>query len=600
MGGIKLYFLIAWFVLLSGLAAMLPMAWLGADSLEASSREYALRELRSGAGLLARAAPDLAKSDPGELALLLRRIAGDGGTRLTLTAPDGRVLADSDEEAGRMENHGNRPEMAAALAGSAGTDIRGSATMGVEYVYAAVPLAGGGALRASASLADVDARLEQWWRRALIGIILSLAALLGLSLLAAWALARPIEAAVAGAERFAKGDLRYRLPPTGSAEMRRLNASLDAMAEELDSRFRLISRQRGEMRALFEGMSEGVLAIDPEGRIMLLNAAARGLLEISSDIEGREIETVLRHPDLLDLFKLATGSEAPVERELRLPTGRGDERLVFAHASRIIFADADGGILAVLRDVTRLTRLEIMRKDFIANVSHELRTPVTAIQSCLETLQDGPPGDEAGQFLAMAMKNTRRLGGIINNLLLLSGMESGEKAKPIHCLVLPVIEEALELCRETAEARGAVWQTACDPALTAYMDRRLVLHALVNLVDNAVKYGPSGGRISLSAARRGKDVEIAVSDQGPGIAPRHQSRVFERFYRVNGAGRLGEGSGLGLALARHIAMAQGGGVELASDLGAGCTFTLRLPADEATPAGIPDAGEHGNSTPPSA
>ncbi|MDR1536239.1 MAG: PAS domain-containing protein [Planctomycetota bacterium] len=584
MGGIKLFSGIAGFVLLGGLVIMLPLAWLGADSLESSGREYALRELRANAALAAQLIePELAEPDPEALSRLLRRAKGGGDTRFTLIRADGRVLADSNENVDRLENHRDRPEVAAALAGNPGSNIRASASLGVEYIYAALPFAGGWALRASAALSGVDARLAQWWRRVVAGILASLAALSGLSLLAARILARPIEDAVAGAERFAQGDLAYRPPPTWLSEIRRLNAFLARMADELDSRFKLISRQRGEMRALFESMSEGVLAIDPDRKVMLLNEAARKLLHVSGNIEGMELETALRNSDLLDLFASAAGTEGQAGRELRLPgEGSLEETLVLAQATRIRFGEDDGGTLAVLRDVTHLTRLEMMRKDFIANVSHELRTPVTAIQSCLETIRDEPDGPEASGFLEMALKNTRRLGAIIGNLLLLAGMESGGKetlGEPAVCPVAPVIDEALSLCRESIEAREAALAVDCDPGLAALMNRRLVLHALVNLVDNAVKYGPPGGRISLEAARRGKMVEISISDQGPGISPRLQSRVFERFYRVNGSSKVSEGVGLGLALVKHIALAQGGSIELASDIGAGCTFKLSLPAE---------------------
>jgi signal transduction histidine kinase len=223
-----------------------------------------------------------------------------------------------------------------------------------------------------------------------------------------------------------------------------------------------------------------------------------------------------------------------------------------------------------------------MRRDFVANVSHELRTPITSIQSSLETLlEEGVDGGESRVFLEMALRNTRRMGSIIGNLLFLAGMESGAdrdggaeaEAAPLR----PVIDEAVSLCRDEAEARRIVFDVACGEGLSAIMHPRLVVHALVNLVDNAVKYGPEGGVIGIAAGEEGDMVSITVSDAGPGIAPRHQSRVFERFYRVDGVGRLKKGAGLGLALAKHIALAEGGGIALRSEIGMGSAFTLLLP-----------------------
>jgi two-component system phosphate regulon sensor histidine kinase PhoR len=267
---------------------------------------------------------------------------------------------------------------------------------------------------------------------------------------------------------------------------------------------------------------------------------------------------------------------------MRIPGDQGGDILAHVHATPMREEDRIVGVLAVIRDVTRLRRLEIMRRDFVANVSHELRTPVTTIQSCLETLveDDGADKGEAGTFLEMALRNTRRMGAIIGNLLLLAGMESGTNgnsdASAEHP-VKPVLEDALSLCRGDAQARGVTINTACDADTAALMNPQLVTHALVNLLDNAIKYGPEGGVIEVTARYNGDRTEITVRDEGPGIPPQYQSRIFERFFRINGSSRIKEGSGLGLALAKHIAMAQDGDISLESAIGSGSAFTLTLP-----------------------
>ena len=592
MGGIRLYVLLILAVLLSGLAAILPLAVTGSRILESSYREYAVRDMTANANLFALSLSKKANdSSPAAMAGLARVARTGSDTRFTIVAGDGSVLADSDEDAGRMENHSNRPEIRDALAGRTGVDIRHSPTLGTEWIYVAIPLGDGRVVRAAASLDELNGRLWLWWKQAIGVFCVALAVLLGLALLVARALSRPLEVAAASADRYAKGDFAYRLPVAGSAEMRKLSAALGAMAGELDSRFKLISRQREEMRAVFENMSEGVLAIDMDGRIMLSNGAAERILRLSGRKTGDVVESATRNADLLDAIRETVAVEKPLEREIRVPRGAGVEALVQVHTARIRDNGEDVGVLAVLRDITRLRQLEIMRRDFVANVSHELRTPITAIQSSLETLLDGGVEDreEAKGFLEMALRNTQRMGAIIGNLLFLAGMESGnagDSGTAMVSEVRPVLDEALSQCRGDAEMRKIGFEVTCEEGLSALMNPQLIVHAVVNLVDNAVKYGPEGGTIGVSARRDGDTVEITVSDEGPGIAPRFQSRVFERFYRVDGTTRMKKGAGLGLALVKHIALAQGGDIKLESEIGCGSTFRLVLPR-----CGRPDASE---------
>ncbi|MCC8190049.1 MAG: HAMP domain-containing protein [Planctomycetes bacterium] len=586
MGGMRLYFVLIVAVLLSGLAALLPVVWTGAGVLESSYREYAVKDMTANARLFALAVlPELdGKADLQRVMAAAREMSD---TRFTVISAEGVVLAETEDSPERMENHANRPEVRSALAGEVGMDIRRSSTLGIDWMYVAVPVAGGRVVRAAASLDDLNRRLAQWWRRAGVGFFLSVVVLLALALCIARFLARPLETAARGAARYAGGDFSYRLPVAGSAEMRDLNASLNAMAEQLDDRFRQILRQREEMRTIFENMTEGVLAVSPDGRIMVMNAAAENLLLLEEEVTGRGIESVTRSPDLLAVLRETAHADGPLEREIRLPGKTGDEILVMVHAARIREDGRDTGVLAVLRDITRLRQLEIMRRDFVANVSHELRTPVTTILSCLEMLTEEKVGDDDhnAELLEMALRNARRLGAIIGNLLLLAGMESGEERDTGTATVSPVrpvLDEALSICGEAAAARGVSIEVHCADTTTAFMNPRLVVHALVNLVDNAVKYGPEGGTVTVTAEPSEGQTVITVTDEGPGIPPRFQARVFERFYRIDGSSRLKEGAGLGLALVKHIALAQKGNVTLTSRIGAGSSFSLSLPGPPET------------------
>lgn len=577
MGGVGIRTLLIMSMLLSGLAAIVPLGWIGADALESSYREYAVRDLTANANLFALSLPRAPEAGSSDAMTKLAEWAGkSSATRFTVIASDGRVIADSDEDPGRMENHANRPEFREAFSGKTGVDIRKSPTLGTEWIYLAIPREGGTIVRAAASLDDLNERLWLWWKWILLGFGISLAILLSTAFLVSRALSKPIEAAAEGAERYAGGDFSYRLPAKGAAEMRQLFESMRVMATELDARLKLVTRQKAEMTMVFENMSEGVLAVDDAGRILLMNGAAQSILNLPPVAAGSGIESGVRDAELLDAIHETTTTGIPSEREIKLHDDAEGGTLVRVHTARIREEGRNTGVLAVLRDVTRLRRLEVMRRDFVANVSHELRTPITAIRSCLETLlDDGDAGGEENRgFVDMALRNTKRMGSIIDNLLFLAGMEAGKlDVSP----VLPVLEEAVSLCREDAQARKAVISVECGEELTALMNPQLIVHALVNLLDNAIKYGPEGGTVVLVARRDGDRVEIAVSDQGPGIAARHRLRVFERFYRVGGVTRVKKGSGLGLAIARHIALAQCGDIRLESEIGAGSRFTLILP-----------------------
>ncbi|MDR0361921.1 MAG: PAS domain-containing protein [Planctomycetota bacterium] len=583
MGGLRIYIVVIAAVVLSGLAAMLPLAWSGADVLSSSYNEMAARELESNARLLSLAMPSgIDGKTREELGELIRAARADSDTRYTLVRRDGTVVADSDEDAGRMENHLNRPEIKAALAGETVVGTRPSPTLGTDWMYVATTLSDGNVIRSAASMEGLNNRLTLWWSKALMRFIGSLVILLVMALFVSHLISKPIEAAAAGAERYAEGDFSYRLPVTGAAEMRRLAESMGSMAGELDARFKLVNRQREEMRAVFENMSEGVLAVDGAGRVMLVNGAAQVILDLPEGASGSPIATLSRNADLLDAIREAESSDKAFEREIRVGREDGRESLVQTHTVRIREDGRNAGVLVVLRDVTRLRQLEIMRRDFVANVSHELRTPITAIQGSLETILDerSDGAETIAEFVEMALRNTKRMGAIIDNLLFLAGMESGsgKEAEMVGANpVLPAIDEAIALCGGDARSRKNSINADCDENLTALMNPQLVVHALVNLLDNAIKYGPEGGSVSVTARQGDDRVVITVSDQGPGIAPRHQSRVFERFYRVDGVPRVKKGSGLGLAIVKHIALAQGGDIRLESEIGTGSKFILSLP-----------------------
>jgi two-component system phosphate regulon sensor histidine kinase PhoR len=351
-----------------------------------------------------------------------------------------------------------------------------------------------------------------------------------------------------------------------------------------DARLRAALR---ELEAVLQSMMEGVLAVDEEKRILRVNEAAARLLRLEGTaVEGRPMQEVLVDEELRRFVSRVLDGRTAQEGELVFhDAADGSERTMQAHGTML--HDEGGGIigvLVVLNDVTRLRRLEEVRRKFVANVSHELKTPITSIKGFVETLLDGAykDPDEALRFLGIVQHQADRLNEIIEDLLMLSRLEQedgGERPALTERPVRPLLEAAVQTCGEHARARDVQLDVACPEDLTARMNPALLEQAVVNLVENAVKYSERGRPVRVSASRaRDGGVEIRVIDLGAGIASEHLPRLFERFYRVDeGRGRKQGGTGLGLAIVKHIAQVHGGSIDVDSTPGIGSTFTIRLP-----------------------
>lgn len=582
--GRRIYILLLGAILLSGLAAMLPLGWMGADVLGSSYLEYGIRDTTNNARLFRSAlAAQLDHPGGGSITSIINDARRSTSERFDVFDFEGDLMGEPDKRAEFITNHMDRPEVAAALAGEIGIDIRTSQSMGDEWIYVAVPLEGKEgmmAVRAATSLSAMKERLSLWWRQVVIGCILALAVLLVLALVVARVLSRPIEIVAAGARHFARGELNHRLPRTGTSEMIELVDTLNSMAWELDNRFRQINRQRVELRAVLSAMGEGVLALTPDGRVILANPAAAALLGLPKEVVGKPLGELTHQTQFLHLVYDATGSEEPLEREITL-SSRDGALVVQAQAGPVMAKDTEIGILAVFRDVTRLRRLEKVRRDFIANVSHELRTPITTIQGCLETYLDDDSGDPAERrgLLEMALRNSLRMSNVVTDLLLLSSMENVDSAHGADkslVRVMEMLEDAVSFCLAAADGRGVEITIICPEELSTVMNPRLMTNAVSNLIDNAIKYGPDNGPVTVSAERADGFVRIGVRDRGPGVAEEHRTRIFERFYRAD-AGSNALGTGLGLAIVKHIANAHGGAVSVEPVADGGSEFVIRIP-----------------------
>ena len=514
--------------------------------------------------------------------------AGKKETRFTVILPSGKVLGDSDENPMQMANHSDRSEFKKALSDGYGWSLRLSPTLGKNMMYVAVPIKEGGEVKAVVRTAipavAIDDALENIYIKIFWGGVATAFCAAGLSLLISRRISEPIVDMKKIAERFASGDLDHRLLVLGTGELDSLANALNKMATQLQERFATITDQRNELEAVLSSMIEGVVAVDGQGRIVSINKAAASLLDIElSKAQNRNVEEVIRNVDLQNFINSTLNSKVPTEADISLPT-KGDRLFQLHGAVLPTGAGGRAGAVIVLNDMTRMRRLENVRREFVANVSHELKTPVTSIQGYVEALLEGAIKDpqQAERFLRIIAKHSDRLNSIIEDLLTLSRLEEDRERKETSFTVTelkPVLASAIELARIKAEDKQMKIQLVCDEQIEVRMNTTLLEQAVLNLVDNAIKYSPLGGDVRISVEQNGKEVAITVQDNGCGIAQEHLPRIFERFYVVDkGRSRKLGGTGLGLAIVKHIAQVHGGHVTVESSLGKGSTFTIHLSA----------------------
>ena len=418
-------------------------------------------------------------------------------------------------------------------------------------------------------------------------LLLSIIAVLALGILiAALRLNRSIRELRTAADRFAQGDLSRRVGTAHPLQLRSLARSLNQMAAQLNDRLSTVIQQRNELEAVLSSMVEGVLAVDLDERILSLNRAAAELLGLEPDhCIGRPIQEAIRNAPLQTFVSAAISDDDARQDEftLRLPNQPGARQL---QAQSAILHSADGqrvGVVIVLHDVTQLRRLQTVRQEFVANVSHEVRTPVSAIKAAIETLLSDDPHDPemTQRFLAIVARQADRLAAIVNDLLSLARIEQDAGAIFAELETSPVrgiLAAARETCQAKADARQIQLNVRSEEGLAVRMNRALLEQAVVNLVDNAVKYSPPNTMVDVDASSAGGEVVIEVRDRGRGIEPEHLSRVFERFYRTDKArSRELGGTGLGLSIVKHIAEAHGGRVAVESTPGQGSRFRIHLP-----------------------
>jgi two-component system phosphate regulon sensor histidine kinase PhoR len=527
------------------------------------------------------------------------------GARVTIIDPTGKVLADSEANPVAMENHATRPEFVAALAGKTGINERRSATIGIPFLYIAVPVSGG-AVRLAYPLSDVEAVAAQVRHRlALASGLAFLFSLIVAAVAAHWS-ARRLDRIVGVAARIAEGDLQARVLETSQDEIGRVAGAIDKTARRVEQSFAAVRSSQHQLETLLNSMQDAVIAVSANGLVQWANRPMNRLIPQGARLQQPVVETI-RDPDFLATVKEAANThEVKTARATSIVSGR-----IFDVTAAPL---PDGGAVAVLRDLTETERVEKTRRDFIANVSHELRTPLTSIQGYAETLLDGPldSGAPTREFLEIIRKNSSRMSRLTEDLLTLARVESGETRFDAESVPpAELLHDAEESFREIARNHGidlqiqdlqiqdlqnqdlrsqdskiqdVKIQNSQSQSLPlsdlpfVLADREAIHQVFSNLIDNALKYGASGGRIVLGARTVPHAVEFFVQDFGAGIASEHLPRLFERFYRVDKArSRESGGTGLGLAIAKHIVLAHGGFIRAESQLAYGSTFLFALP-----------------------
>ncbi len=529
-------------------------------------------------------------NQPLELQAFCREWASEYGYRLTLIRTDGSVLTDSHMDPEQMGNYSDHPEIKLALAEGWGFSTRYDYTLKTKRMNGAYkiliqrqPLI----IRLTIPETQSHSFVLHFYRKMILAALLLFAIVIALGLRFYHRMTFPLTELALAVRRYARELFTPELAATNIRELDDLTNSLNQMARDLDRRIRMVRDQKEELEAVLRGMSEGVIALDPEHRILKINRAAREMLHpLMMAVEGHLLPEIVRNTELNELLE----SESLAEIEIQIGT---PPRILLIHRARVNNTQSGelAGIL-VIQDLTQIRSLEQMRQEFVANVSHELKTPITSIKGFTETLQDPDlDSDSRTRFTQTILRQTDRMNALIEDLLELSRLDTeapGTEISEEPILLRPLWESAIADCAPQIKKRQIAVNLDCPADLRIRGNERLLLRTWVNLLDNAIKYSPEGETVFITIESFDQEVHVKVEDAGPGIPSEHRERIFERFYRVDpGRDREKGGTGLGLAIVRHIVRIHNGNVQVTESRTGGSCFVINLPVEPSQAEEIP-------------
>jgi len=574
--------------LLITLISVVVVIWFASSALKDFYLEQTAKDLTSKTYLIENQVLQiLLKKDLKSVDEFCKQAGLSSRIRITVILPSGKVAGDSDTDPTVMENHAGRPEFIEGLKGNSIISIRYSHTLKKKLMYAGIPIEANGNIiavaRTSISISSIDSELKEIQIKIVFGgMIIALFSAI-LCLIISKKISAPIASLKKIAEKMARGDFDFPFPISSTEEISGLSQTMKKMATDLSKRINTIVEQRNEIEAILGSMSEGLIAVDTEERILRMNSSAGRMIGNSpSQVQGIPIQEAVRNSQLQKFISEILAEKKHGQKEMELLSDSPVSIIITGE----LLEDAQEkqiGALFVLNNITTIRRLENIRQDFVANVSHELRTPITAIKGFVETIQAGKFEnlDETGRFLDIIQKHTNRLEAIIEDLLNLSRLEKDSESSDsdmLMCGVIEILNRSIQACQPYASSRNIRIELDCNDSLEGYLDPSLMEHAVVNLINNAVKYSNEKSVIQVRASKTGKEIQISIEDHGCGIEKEHLPRLFERFYRVDKArSRQLGGTGLGLAIVKHIAQNHKGRVSVESTPGKGSIFSIYLP-----------------------
>lgn len=506
-------------------------------------------------------------------------------SRITFIDYNGNVLGESGTRYESMENHSNRKEIQQALKGVVGTDKRFSNTLKMDFIYLAVPLEFSDVLlRVAVPLTQIRLIDRVIVRYSLMGILVGLIATILLAYKFSNTLAHPINELISVSGEISRGNYKIRVDAKSDDELGDLAETFNDMAEKLENTVADITDKNLKMDSIINSMTDAIIAVDSSCRIILINTIAYQLfsLEEGSRIIGTNILELLRNNTVTSALEETLKINASTVNDIT--TGSEPLKILRVRTNPIKSAKGEmgnSGAILTIQDITNIKKLEQMRTEFVSNVTHELKTPLTSIRGFVETLKNGAIDDRkvAEKFLEIIDIEAERLYMLINDILQLSEIEIKQKDTNITtCKFEPLILDVFSLLQSAADKKGVELKYEAEKNLTINVNKDRVKQMLINLVDNAIKYNKSGGKVFVKASRGEGRIVITVKDTGIGIAPEHTGRIFERFYRVDkGRSRSMGGTGLGLSIVKHIVNLYNGSVSVDSQVGKGTEFIVQLP-----------------------